>query len=228
MLPEPKIGAVAHPADQTLQRGDARKQHFVRHQPGGCAIEQQSQLIIPGPTEHVEPAHQPEASRGVLLQVAKPVALADYRHVAPALPPVAIDVETGRQHLAELMCDGGDHRGRRLGRIVEKGAKEPGGAELDRKADPVMRSAHLPDQFTISGVEMEIAGELLVAGTAGVSAVPSALLVGEKAARHGVRNSGLLQRSGSGPRIKDLLPAKLLRESKNFCDKIRMAQEARA
>ena len=167
-MPEPQIGAVAHTADQALQRGDAGKQHLVRHQPGGCPIEQQSRTVIPGPAEHVEPARQPEASRGVLLQVAKPVALADHRDVAPALPAVAISVEAGRRHLAELTCDGGDHRRRRLGRIVEKGAKEAGGAELDRKADPVMRAAHLTDQFTISGIEVEIAGELLLAGAAGV------------------------------------------------------------
>ena len=133
--------------------------------------------------------------------------------MAPALPAVAIGVEAGRRHLVELTCDGGDHRGRRLARIVEKGAKEAGGAELDRKADPVMCAAHLTDQVTISGIEVEIAGELLLAGAAGVSAISRALLVGEKTARHGVRNSGLLQWSGSGPRINSLPSAKLLRGS---------------
>ena len=227
-MPEPQIGAVAHTADQALQRGDAGKQHLVRHQPGGCSIEQQSRTVIPGPAEHVEPARQPEASRGVLLQVAKPVALADHRNVAPALPAVAIGVEAGRRHLVELTCDGGDHRGRRLARIVEKGAKEAGGAELDRKADPVVRAAHLTDQFTISGIEVEIAGELLPAEVAGVSAVSRALLVGEKTARHGVRNSGLLQWSGAGPRINGLFPTKLLRETSQFCDKFRTRPGARS
>ena len=91
-----------------------------------------------------------------------------------------------------------------------------------------MRAAHLAEQFTIRGIEVEIAGELLLAGAAGVSAVSRALLVGEEAARHGVRNSGLLRRSGAGPRIKGLPSAELLRESIYFCDKFRTPQGGRA
>ena len=79
------------------------------HQPGGCSIEQESRTVIPRSAEHVEPAHQPEASRGVLLQVAKPVALADHRIVEPATVAIPAD-------------------GVRVG--SSRGAKEAGGAHV--------------------------------------------------------------------------------------------------
>ena len=47
------------------------------------------------------------------------------------------------------------------------------------------------DQLAIGGVEVEVPGELLLVGVAGVAAVARPLLVGQEAARHGVRNSGL-------------------------------------
>ena len=217
---------MAHAADQALERGDAREQHLVRHQPGDRPVEQQPQAVVPGPAEHVEPAGQPKAGRGVLLQSAEPVALADQGDVAPALPAVAVGVEARRRGFAELPRGGGDHRGRRLGRVVEEGAEEAGRAELGREPDPVVGAAHPADQVAVGGVEVEVAGELLLAGGAGVAAVARALVVGEEAARHGVRNSGLLRRSGVGPGISRLLPAKVLCERPAFCDKFRTLAEA--
>ena len=95
--PEPQGRAIAHAADQALERGDAGQQHLVRQQPGGGPVEQQPRAVVPGPAQHVEPAGQPEAGGRVLLQVAEPVVLADGRGMAPALPAVAVGVQAGRR-----------------------------------------------------------------------------------------------------------------------------------
>jgi hypothetical protein len=226
--PEPQGRAMAHAADQALERGDAGQQYLVRQQPGGRPVEQQSRAVIPGPAQHVEPTGQPAASRRVLLQVPEPVAFADHRGMAPALSAVAIGVQARPRHLAELTRHGRNHRNRRLGGIVEKGAEEPRCPELDCEPDPVVHTTHLPDPPAIGGVEVEVAGELLLAGVAGVAAVSRTLLVGQKAARHGVRNSGHLQGSGRGPWINDLPDAKLLCGIAHLCDKFRTGAGARA
>ena len=62
-VPKPQGGAMAHAADQALERGDAGQQHLVRQQPGGGPVEQQPRTVVPGPAQHVEPAGQPEAGR---------------------------------------------------------------------------------------------------------------------------------------------------------------------
>ena len=67
-----------------------------------------------------------------------------------------------------------------------------------------MRATHLSDQLTVSGIEVEVAGELLLGRVAGVATVPRTLFVGQEPVRHGVRNSGFLQRSGRGPKINGL------------------------
>ena len=77
-----------------------------------------------------------------------------------------------------------------MGWIVEESAEKTRCSKLHRESNPVMRPSHLPDQFVVGGVEVEVAGELLLGGVAGVAAVTRALFVGQKAARHGVRNSG--------------------------------------
>ena len=176
---------MAHTADQALECGDAGQQHLVRQQPGGRPIEQQPGAVISGPAQSIEPAGQPKAGGGVILQIAEPVAFTDHRDMAPALPAIAIRVEARWRDLAELTSHGRDHRGWRPGRIVEERAEEAGRPELDREPDPIVSTAHLRHQLAIGGVEVKVAGELLFARVAGIAAVPRTLLVGQKAARHG-------------------------------------------
>jgi len=189
-VPQPQSGAMAHAANQALQRGDAGQQHFVRQQPGGGPVEQQTRPIVPSPAQHVKPACQPEAGGPVLLQVAEPVVLADGRGMAPALPAVAIGGQARYWHLAKLTRHDRDYGKGRLGRIVKEGTEKPRCPKLDRKADPVVGAAHLPDQFAVGGIEVEVAGELLIVRIAGIAAVARTLVVRQETARHGVRNSG--------------------------------------
>ena len=128
--------------------------------------------------------------------------------MTPALPPVAISVQAGRRHLAELTGDGCAHHGWRVSWIVEESAEETRCSKLHREPDPVMRTTHPADQFAVGSVEIKVAGELLFRWVAGVAAVPRALFVGEKAARHGVRNSGFLRGAERGPNTSDLHRAK--------------------
>jgi hypothetical protein len=225
-VPQTQGRAIAHTADQTLQRGDAGQQHLVRQQPSGCPVEQQPRAVIPSPAQYIEPAGQPKAGGGVLLQVAESVAFADYRDMTPALPPVAISVQARCRHLAELTGDSCGHQEWRVGWIVEESAEKTRCSKLHREPNPVMRTSHLPDQFVVGGVEMEVPGELLLGGVAGVAAVPRALFVGQKAARHGVRNSGFLRGSGRGPNTRDLCRAKVVCGIASLCDKFRTPSEA--
>ena len=43
-----------------------------------------------------------------------------------------------------------------MSQIVEKGAEEPDCPELNREPKPVVRAAHLANQFAIRGVEVEV------------------------------------------------------------------------
>jgi hypothetical protein len=62
-------------------------------------------------------------------------------------------------------------------------------SELHREPNPVVGAAHLAHQVKVDGVEVEVAGKLLTARGAGITALASTLLVGEKSADHSVRNS---------------------------------------
>ena len=224
-LPQSQGRAMAHAADQAFQRGNAGEQHLVRQQPCGRAIEQQSGPVVPGPTQHVEPSDQPEAGTRVLLQVAEAVVIADGRGVTPALPPITVGLQARRRALAQLTRHGRNDDKRCLSRIVKKGAEEASRPKLDGKAEAIMGASHSADQLAIGGVEVEVAGELLLIGIAGVAAVTGALLVGHETARHGVRNSGLLRQSGRGPKIRHLHAAKVLCGIEQLCDKFRTTAE---
>src|SRR4051794_12571036 len=187
----------------------------------------QPRAVVPGPAQHVEPPGQPEAGGRVLLQVTEPVVLADGQGMAPALPAVAVGIQAGRRALAELTRHGRDHRGWRLGRIVEKGAEEARCPELNSETEPVMGAAHPSHQLAIGGVEVEVPGELLRVGIAGVAAVTRTLVVRQETGWHGVRNSRLLRQSGRGPKIRRLQAAKLPCGIGQLCDKFRTPAEAR-
>ena len=227
-LPQPQGGAVAHPADEALQCGHTGQQHLVRQKPGGRPVEQQARPVVPGPAQNVEPTGQPEAGGRVLLKIAEPILLADGCSMAPALPAVAIGVQARRRRFTKLACHGRDHRGWCLRRVVKEGAEEAGRPKLDREAQAVVRATHRAHDVTVSSVEMEVSGELLLIGIAGEAAVSGELFVGQETAWHGVRNSGLSQGSESGPRIRHLHAAKVLCGIVPLCDKFRTHAERRA
>ena len=129
---------MAHTADQALQRGHAGQQHLVRQQPGGRPVEQQPGPVITRPAQDIEPPGQPEPGRRIFLEVAEPILLADGRGVPPSLPAVAVAFQARRLRLPELARHGRHHGRRRLGGIVQEGAKEAGRPKLDREAKPVM------------------------------------------------------------------------------------------
>ena len=224
-LPKAQRGAMAHAAGQAFQRGDAGEQHFVRQQPGGRPVEQQPGPVIARPAQDIEPPGQSEPGSGIILEVAKPILLADGRGVPPSLPTIAVGIQARRLSLPELARHGLNHGRRRLGRIVEKSAEEARRPELDREAKPVMRTPHPTDQLAVGGIEMEVASELLLVGIAGVAAVSGKLFVGQKAARHRVRNSGLSQKSGRGPKIRHLHAANIPCGISTSCDKFRTLVE---
>ena len=120
-----------------------------------------------------------------------------------------------------------ERRLRRLAALIAEHGDEL--AELDVIDSGLLRMyAGFIVQFAVDGIEVEMAGELLIVRIAGVAAVARTLVIGQETARHGVRNSGLSHRSGHGPRIRHLLSAKVLCGIAPLCDKFRTAAEARA
>ncbi len=147
------------------------------------------------------------------------------RGMPPTLPAVAIGVQRRRRPFPKLTRHRLDHGSRCLGRFIEECTEKTRRPKLDCESDPVVRAAHLPDQFAVSGVEVKVASALLLVGIAGVAAVARALLIGQETARHGVRNSGLLRQSGRGPRIKHLHAERMPFGITHLCDKFRMPAE---
>jgi hypothetical protein len=125
------------------------------------------------------------------------------------------------------MRHGRDDVKRCLSRIVKKSAEKTGRSKLDGKPEAIMGAAHSVDQLAIGGVEMEMAGELLLIGIACVAAVSGQLFVGQETARHGVRNSGHSQGSGHGPKIRHLHSANIPCGITALCDKFRTPVERR-
>ena len=54
--PEATGGPGANAGDQALKSRCARKQHLLRHQPGGRAVEQYAGPVRTGPAQRIEPA----------------------------------------------------------------------------------------------------------------------------------------------------------------------------
>jgi len=227
-LPKAQGGTMAHAANQAFQCGNAGQQHLVGQQPGSRPVEQQARPIIACPAQDIEPPGQPEPGSRILLKIAKPILLANGRGVPLSLPTIAVGIQARRLRLPELARHGRDHGRRRLGRVVEEGAQKARCPKLDSKADPVVCTPHPADQLAISGIKVEVAGELLLVGVAGVSVVSGKLFVRQKTAGHGVRNSGLSHGSGRGPKLSDLHAAKIPYGIAVLCDKFRTGAECRA
>ena len=88
-----------------------------------------------------------------------------------------------------------------------------------------MSTTHAADQLAVGGIEVEVAGELLLVGIAGLEAISGQLFIGQETARHGVRNFGHSQGSGHGPKISHLHAANIPCGIAALCDKFRTPAE---
>ena len=216
--PEAPLGPVADARDEAFERRGAGQEDLVGRQPGRRPVEEETRAVVPGPGERVEPAGQPEPRRTVLGEVPEAVALADHGHVAPPLAPIAIGREIHVAPFAELLGDVGDHPARHLPEVVEEHPQEPDGAELGREADAVVGAAQQGNDLAVGGIEMEMAGQLLLTRLSRVAAITLTLLVAEEAGRHGSHISGHLRGPGGIRKTNGLALAKHMRESASFCD----------
>jgi hypothetical protein len=216
--PEAPLGTVADASDEAFERRGAGQQDLVGRQPRRRPVEEEAWAVVPGPGERVEPARQPEPRRPVLGEVPKAVALAYHGHVTPSLASITIGREIRASLLAELMSDVGDHPVRHLPEVVEEHPQEPNGAELRREAEAVVGAAQQGNDLAVGGIEMEMAGQLLLTWLSRIAAVAPALLVAEEAGRHGSHISGYLRGPGGVRKTNGLALAKHMRESASFCD----------
>jgi hypothetical protein len=86
---------------------------------------------------------------------------------------------------AELACQSRDGARWRFGRIVEEGANEAHGAELQGETEAHMIAAPPVDHVPVGIIQMEKAGQLFRGRLPGITPVPALLLIGQKADGHG-------------------------------------------
>ena len=162
--PGTTAGATANLGDEPLDRADAGQQDLVAAQPGGRPVDEQARPVVARPAQGIEPAGQPEASPSVEREVVA-VALTDQGHVPPALPPLAVAVESGRCCQRELPGHRGEHRRAVHGGIVEEGAQKRTVPSSRREAEPVVVAVEPGDDRAVGFVEVEVAVELLLVGS---------------------------------------------------------------
>ena len=113
--PEASGGPGANAGDQALKSRCARKQHLLRHQPGGRAVKQHARPVRAGPAQRVKPTRQAEMNEGVSeLAVAK--GGPDFPGMLPTGPTLAIQRETANVGNPELPRQVASHAGRHIDR----------------------------------------------------------------------------------------------------------------
>lgn len=128
----------------------------------------------------MEPACQVLLDRH-LGEVAVAVGLLDLPGVKPVGPlPGCVLFEHPRVGDAQLRGHIRGDRPRHVGRIGQKRAQEPDGAQLDSEPETVALSATNIDELAGGSVEMEISVQLRLVGVVHVAAVPALLLRGEE------------------------------------------------
>jgi len=155
---------------------------------------------VPVPAKGVEPAGQTEAGTAVReLAVAEPSA--DLAGVLPLGAALAIPVQAERIDDAELAREVDRDAGRRVDRVLEKGAEEPHRTELDSVSQPHGVRAFGSREIAIGIVEMEMACELVGGGLTRVPAIAPFLLGRQERDRHVFSGRGVWPRGASdGPR----------------------------
>ena len=102
----------------------------------------------------------------------------------PASAAFTVESKTAWISDAELSREGAHDTGRHPDRIVEEGAQEPHGAELDGEPEAHVIPALGSGQLPVSIIKVEMARELVRARLARVAAVSPFLLGGEERDRH--------------------------------------------
>src|ERR1700729_406557 len=98
------------------------------------------------------------------------------RGVVPAGFAVAVMEKATKLFDLELPCKAVDDAGRHVREVLQEGAQEPGGAELDGETQTAMFAAMGVDEAAIAVVQVEIAGQLFRAEFSGEAAVVIPLL----------------------------------------------------
>ena len=172
------------------------------NQPGGGAVEQGAGPVRAGPAQGVEPAVEPELNEG-FREGAVAVAVPDLGRV-PAAPlggrvlrqqPGGLDAELAgheRDSLVRHVCG-----------LLQEGAQEPDGPELDGKAQPHVRAAAAGHEGAVGVVEVEVAGQLLGSGFAGIPTVAPLLLLVQEGDGH---RRSLLSGLASASQVKQGWP----------------------
>ena len=181
--PEPAGSPGADAGHQALKGRRTWQQHLLRHQPGGCAVEQHARPVDACPAEGVKPANQAEANEWIC-ELAIAEASTDFSGVLPTASSLAIQGEAGRICDPELAGHLARHTGRHIDRIVQEGAQKPHGAELYGEAQPHVIPTFSRGQLAVGVVEVKVPGELVGTRFTCIAAVTALLFRGQKGDRH--------------------------------------------
>ena len=222
MTPKPGARTISDAADHALQNGDARQEHLVGDKPGGRTLDQRPGMIIPAPTEDIEPAGQAEARTGAVAKVREAEPATDQREMADSAPSLEVAVEGHSSLEAELIAHRRQNRFRDALGDAGKDSKETGAGEHRREAKPITCAAQIGDDLLVGAVQMEVSRKLVGQGIAIEAGEALALGLGEVTGWHSVRNFQHLREPNRPSKIKALRLAKSLREtaalSNMFCE----------
>ena len=210
-VPQALLCPVPDAADKAFKDADAWQQHLVHDQPGRGALDQRAGMVVTAPAQCIQPSGQAEPGWSVVGKLGEAVALADQGQVAKALPAVVeIALEPGLWRQPQLTDQESRDRLRDIAVGAGKGAQEPGRSEHEAKAQAVVVTTQLIDDFPIAAVQVEIPRQFVRRWCGGEPGVVLPLLVGQVASGHGVRNLGLLRGVKGARKMLNIFLAKYL------------------
>jgi hypothetical protein len=113
-------------------------------------------------------------------ELAVAVALPDFGTVQPPYPASVVLRQAARVGYAELPREVARHAGRHGRGIVQEGAEEADGAELDCEAQPRVVPPLRGGKFAVGVVKVEVPGKLVGRRLSGIAAVVALLLGGQE------------------------------------------------
>src|SRR5271165_1895546 len=182
--------------NQALKCRGAWQQNLLAHQPCRCTVEQHARPVRAGPAKGVEPSCQAAAGEGVG-ELAIAVLFTDLAGMLPSGAYDRIACKASRIGNVELTGEVGNDAGWHTVRLVEKGAEEPHGAELNREAETHVVPALRADHLAVGIVQVEVARELIRARLTRIATISPLLLGGEKGYRHEAGRSAREQLAGA-------------------------------
>src|SRR3546814_2939255 len=160
MTPKPGARTISDAADHALQDRDARQEHLVGNQPGSRTLDQRPRVIIPAPTENVEPAGQAKARTGIVAKVCEAEPATDQREMANTAPSPEIAIQGHSRLKAELIAHRRQNGFRDAIGNTGKDAKEAGAGEHRREAEPITSAAQNGDDLLVGAAQMEVSRKL--------------------------------------------------------------------